>query len=137
MADAYDSSVNNSLAAENASATDKVTASQKAAESQGAAGAKSAKDAGGILGKKQPAVGAPAAPAAPKPAGGLVGAIKNDVQNPAGMIHGGKDLISKDSMKGKELAEDPQANLASKGRSSEYRKVFQSRGAAGKHPWGK
>ena len=92
--------------------------------------------------------------------GGIVGAIKNDIKpkpavsgtpGPVGggtpgadalqamggpQIHGGKDLISKDSMKGKALSEDPQANLASK-RSSEYRKVFQARGAAGKHSWGK
>jgi hypothetical protein len=106
---------------------------QKSAESQGNTGAKSATAAGGILGKKKPAVSAPATAA---PAGGLVGAVKNDIQNPASMIHGGKDLISKDSMKGKALSEDPQANLASK-RSSEYRKVFQARGAAGKHSWGK
>ena len=94
--DSYDSSINSSLASQNASAIDKMAEAQKSAESQGAAGAK---------------------------------------QNPAGMIHGGKDLISKDSMKGKALSEDPQANLASK-RSSEYRKVFQARGAAGKHSWG-
>jgi len=70
-----------------------------------------------------PNAGAPAAsPAAPV--------------TPAGTVGGGNTQISVDSMKGQALTQDPKANLASKGRFSDYRKVFSARGAAGKHPWG-
>jgi hypothetical protein len=163
--DSYDSSVNSNLASKNASAIDKMADAQQAANAKGAAGAKAATAKGGVLGggkQQDPDAASSSSGATSKPGGGgIVGAIKNDIKpkpavsgtpGPVGggtpgadalqamggpQIRGGKDLISTDSMKGSALANDPQANLASKGRSSEYRKVFQSRGAAGKHPWGK
>lgn len=90
--------------------------------------------------------------------GGLVGAIKNKVTpskpvmpnagapapvaspaapiTPAGTVGGGNTQISTDSMKGQALTQDPKANLISKGRFSDYRKVFSARGLQGKHSWG-
>lgn len=142
----YDSSVSNSLAAQNANATAKAADDQKAAQSKGAEGAAAAKKAGGLLGGKPSpdSSGSASSPAAQSRPGGLIGAIKKTISpaaSPAapvtnGAVPGGNSMVPVDSPKGQALTQDPKDNLASKGRFSDYRKVFKARGLAGKHSWG-
>ena len=166
MAEQYDSSVSSGLAADNANKTSQLASDQKAAQDKGAAGAASAVKLGADrkAAAAKTSTGRPDAsdtPMAPpsKTVGDLLkGAIKNKVTpskpvmpnagapapvaspaapiTPAGTVGGGNTQISTNSMKGQALTQDPKANLASKGRFSDYRKVFSARGAAGKHPWG-
>lgn len=164
MADSeqYDASASNSLAAKNENTTDKVASDQKAAQDKGKSAAQGLVASRKQAKAAKPAASSTAAPSAGamgavKSAlsgggGGLVGAVKNKIDPmkpaapaatpttsamfPGGAVQGGKDLISADSMKGQNLTQDPKANLASKGRFSDYRKTFLARGAAGKHSWG-
>jgi hypothetical protein len=120
MADAenFDPSIGNSLAAQNENQTSKAAEDQKEAQSKGAQGAAKAVAAAKQRLASPDAQKSPAAP----------------VTN--GQVPGGNSMVSVDSPKGQALTADPKANLAAKGRFSDYRKVFSARGLAGKHSWG-
>ena len=154
MAEQYDTS-NDVSDSQLDSQTAKAASDQKDAEAKGAAGAAAAK---AKFAKKSPAQPGSAtaqggdSKSNASAGGGLVGAIKNKIAGtpaaaPAaaptaaalgtpGTVGGGNSAVDVNSPKGQALTADPKANLAAKGRFSDYRKVFSARGAAGKHPWG-
>jgi hypothetical protein len=114
-------------------------ASSTAAPSSSGMGAVKSALSGGLVGaiKNKIDPSKPAMPNAGAPVAGAAPAVSPAAPvTPAGTVGGGNTQISTDSMKGQALTQDPKANLISKGRFSDYRKVFSARGLQGKHSWG-